>query len=71
MGVTLNGSQLYVVLAALEDAAEYRLARGNCDQCESAAFGQPDLCDDHKADIQRGIRYASLALRLEKAAGHE
>ena len=70
MGVTLNGAQLDDVLDALNDAAEYRLARGNDDQCEPGGVWS-GICDDHRKAAQKAIRYASLALRLEKAAGHE
>ena len=66
MGVTLSGAQLDDVLDALNDAAEYRWhLDDDCARCRTG------ICDDHRKAAQKAIRYASLALRLEKAAGHE
>jgi hypothetical protein len=61
------GGILDTVLQALDTAAEVSWERGraDCQRCETVP------CDDHRADIQRGIRYASLATRLRKAAGHD
>jgi hypothetical protein len=61
----LTSAQLHVVLAALDYAAEGHWAIDpDCGRCG------PVMCDDHRADIQAGIRYANLARRLRKAAGH-
>jgi hypothetical protein len=64
---TLGPASLETVLQALDTAAEVSWERGraDCDRCEAVP------CDDHRADIQRGIRFASLATRLRKAAGHD
>jgi hypothetical protein len=61
-GTTLTPAQLDLVIDALSDAAEY------WDLADCARCG-PVLCADCKAGAQKRIRYASLALRLSKAAG--
>jgi hypothetical protein len=64
--VTLSPASLETVLEALDDAGEYRWAIDpDCTRCTAI------VCDDHRADIQQGIRYAHLARRLRKAAGHD
>jgi hypothetical protein len=62
-GHTLTDAQLDVVIEGLRVAAAASWDKGDCEHCG------PVLCDDHRKDAQKGIRYMSLALRLAKAAG--
>lgn len=65
MPATLNDSQMEDTLDALSDAQEYRLGgRWRCGRCADG------LCDDHKAEARKAIRYANLERSLRKAAGH-
>jgi hypothetical protein len=67
--VTLTPGQLDTVLRALSDAAGYR--HPEPDECDRCGDGLGFLCEDHVADAQLCVRYASLARRLRKAAGHD
>lgn len=61
--VTLSGSQLDVVLEAVDDAAEYWHPDADCARCGET------ICDDCKTAWQKRIRLQSLGLQLRKAAG--
>jgi hypothetical protein len=67
--VVLDEAQLDVVLDALADAAEYRIAAGarGCLDCASA--DGPGLCPDHDADLDRAQRYTATARQLRMEAG--
>ena len=67
--VGLSSRQLEVVLAALDDAARYRISGADavgCWDCENIPGGR---CADHARDADRARACAELAAQLESGTG--
>jgi len=62
--LALAGAQLGTVLAALDDAAEAREARGSDSCCRDCAVSASGKCFDHLSDLAASGTYRALRAEL-------